>query len=205
MIKKFENFIFDFDGTMVNSNKYHSFAFRKALDCKKKSIEFDYENIKGLTTRKAFKKIGIKNKIEEFIKLKKLIFRSLINKIKLYKNCKETIISLKKKNKKIFIVSGSSQKNINFILRKNKIKTDGIIHAGSTKFSKPHIMPYKTCLKKFKLKKNKSVAVEDSLSGLISAKKNGLATIGINNKKIKDKSDLFFLNFSEFLQKSNKL
>ena len=56
-------------------------------------------------------------------------------------------------------------------------------------------MPYKLCLNKFKLNNEKTIVIEDSASGLISAKKNNLKVVGINNKRIKNKSDFFFNNF----------
>jgi beta-phosphoglucomutase-like phosphatase (HAD superfamily) len=113
LIDKFKNFIFDFDGTLVNSNRFHKLAFKKTLYQKKINIKnFNYENLKGLKTEDAFKKLGIKNNIKDLSKLKKEYFRKNINKIKLYKNCKKTLNYLLKNKKKIFIVSGASKKNI---------------------------------------------------------------------------------------------
>jgi len=60
------------------------------------------------------------------------------------------------------------------------------------------------CIIKYKLNKKYSVVIEDAISGIVSAKKNKLITIGINNKKIKSKSDFFFSNFSIFLKKLKK-
>lgn len=205
MIDKFKNYIFDFDGTIANSNKFHNIAFKKTLKTHKKILnKFKYENVKGLATGDAFKKIGIINEINKLTKLKRLYFKSQIHKIDLYKNSKETLNLLKKKKKKIFIVSGASKKNIKFVLKKNKIKVNGIISSENTQFSKPHIMPYKMCIIKYKLNKKYSVVIEDAISGIVSAKKNKLITIGINNKKIKSKSDFFFSNFSIFLKKLKK-
>lgn len=206
MINVFKNYIFDFDGTIANSNKFHNLAFRKTLKTNKKILkEFKYENVKGLATRAALKKIGIINEVNKLTKLKRFYFKSQIHKIDLYKNSKETLQFLKKKNKKIFIVSGASKKNIIFILKKNKIKVNGIISSEDTQFSKPHIMPYKMCLTKYKLNFFFSVVIEDAISGILSAKKNKLTTIGINNKKIKSQSDFFFPNFSSFLTQLKKL
>ena len=90
MIKKYKNFIFDFDGTLVNSNRYHSISFQRALLYKKKKIKFNYEDLKGLKTEDAFKKIGIKKNISEFSKLKRDFYNDQIHKIKLYKNSLRT-------------------------------------------------------------------------------------------------------------------
>ncbi len=201
MIEKYKNFLFDFDGTLVNSNSIHNIAFKKTLNYKKKKIRFDYENLKGLKTEDAFKKIGIKSEIKHYSKLKREFYKKQIHKIKLYKNVKKTLNFLKKKRKKIFIVSGASEKNIKYLLRKEKIKIDGIISREDSKYSKPNIMPYKNCLKKFKLEKKKTIVIEDSISGIKSARKNKLVSIGINNYKIKTFSDFYYKNFSILLKK----
>ena len=172
MIDRFKNFIFDFDGTLVNSNRFHKLAFKKTLYQKKINLKkFNYENLKGLKTEDAFKKLGIKNNIKDLSKLKKEYFRKNINKIKLYKNCKKTLNYLLKKKKNIFIVSGASKKNITRILKEERIKINGVISGEDCKFSKPNPLPYKKCLIKFKLKNNETIAIEDSISGIKSAKK----------------------------------
>lgn len=205
MIKIFKNFIFDFDGTILNSNYYHQMAFQKVFVLKKIKKKFKYEKIKGLSTEQAFKKLGIKKNLKEFVELKRLIYRENLKKIKLYSNSKKTINFLKRKRKKIFIVSGSSRKNILFFLKKNNITCNGIISKENTKYSKPNPAPYKICLKKFKIKNKETVVIEDAFSGIKSAKDNKLTVIGLNNNKIKKKCDKYFNNFSSFYSFINKI
>ena len=197
MIKKFKNYIFDFDGTIANTSILHSNAFRKTLKASNNlKFNFSYEKIKGLTTKEAFKLIGIKKNLNELTELKRKIYKCSIDNAQLYKNSKKTLKFLHKRKKKIFIVSGSQRTNILKILNNNNINfIRGIISSDNTKYSKPHKMPYKLCLNKFKLNNEKTIVIEDSASGLISAKKNNLKVVGINNKRIKNKSDFFFNNF----------
>ncbi len=198
MIKEFKNFIFDFDGTILNSNYYHQRAFKKAFISKNIKRKFNYEKIKGLSTKQAFTKLGIKKNLKELVKLKRSIYRENIKKIKIYKNCKKTINLLKRSNKKVYIVSGGSRNNIHFFLKKNNIKFDGIISRENTKYSKPNPMPYKICLQKFKIINKETIAIEDAFSGIKSAKANKLIVIGLNNKKIKKYCDKYFNNFFSF-------
>ena len=200
MIKKYQNFIFDFDGTIANSNRFHRAAFKKVLLLVNIN-NFNYENLKGLKTEDAFKKLGIKKNIFNLSELKRKYYRKDIKKIQLYKNCKKTLTLLKNRKKKIFIVSGSSKENINYLLKKEKIGVNGIISRDNCKFSKPNKMPFKKCLDKFKLKKKETIVIEDAISGIQSAKKNNLKVIGINNIKIKNFSDYYVHNFYFFLKK----
>ena len=147
MIKKYKNFIFDFDGTIANSNHFHRTAFKKVLSLVNIN-SFNYENLKGLKTEDAFKKLGIKKNIHKLSELKRENYRKNIKKIRLYKNCKKTLNLLQNKKKKIFIVSGSGKKNIKYLLKKEKITVNGIISKENCKFSKPNKMPFKKCLDK---------------------------------------------------------
>lgn len=63
MIKNFKNFIFDFDGTILDSNYHHQKAFEKVFILKKIKKKFKYEKIKGLSTEQAFKNLGIKKNV----------------------------------------------------------------------------------------------------------------------------------------------
>ena len=102
MIKKFKNYIFDFDGTIANTSILHSNAFRKTLKASNNlKLNFCYEKIKGLTTKEAFKLIGIKKNLNELTELKeKFISAQLImlNYIKIQK----TLQFLHKRRKNIY-------------------------------------------------------------------------------------------------------
>jgi beta-phosphoglucomutase-like phosphatase (HAD superfamily) len=60
------------------------------------------------------------------------------------------------------------------------------------------------CLEKYKLKKTETIVIEDAASGIYSAKKNNLKTIGINNKKIQSSVKVYFNNFTYFLEALKK-
>lgn len=199
-ISNFDNYLFDFDGTIADSNKLHEIAFKKVF--KKNNIDkmfsFSYEKIKGLKTSDSLKKIGLKRNILKIAQEKKLFYRKNINNVYFFKNANKTINLLKKNKKKIYIVSGGSKKNILFLLKKNRVKVDGIISAEDIKYSKPNKQAYEKCLKIFNLDSKKSVAIEDAYNGVLSAKRNKIKTIGINNLLIKNKVNYFFKTFSYF-------
>lgn len=201
----FINYLFDFDGTLVNSNKVHEKAFRYTLKKNKISIKnFDYEVIKGMKTSDAFKSLNLKKNICKMEKEKKFFYKNNINKLKLFKGALRLILLLHKNKKKIYIVSGASKKNILFILKKYQIKVDGVISAENVKHSKPHPESYKTCLKKYSLDAAKSIAIENSRSGLTSAKKNKIYVVGVNNLSIKTKVNIYFRKLETFYSQLKK-
>ena len=65
-----KNFIFDFDGTLVNSDKFHSQAIKKTLAISNKNllINFNYEELKGLSTEYALDILGLKETKKKFAK-----------------------------------------------------------------------------------------------------------------------------------------
>ena len=204
-IYNFTNYLFDFDGTLINSNKIHEKAFLCTLQKNKICTKnFEYEKIKGMKTIDAFKFLNLKKNIYKMTKEKKFFYKSNICRVKLFKGALKLILLLRKNKKKIFIVSGASKKNILPILKKYKIKVNGIISAENVKYSKPHPESYKKCLKSYCLDAQKSIAIEDSKSGLISAKKNKICVVGINNLSIKTKADIYFHNLETFYLKLKK-
>ena len=202
MMKKFDNFLFDFDDTLVNSGKMHEKAFKKTIrkfnNELSKNINFQYENLKGLKTVDALKKIGFKKKLTYLTNYKKKKYREDINKVRFFPYVTKLINFLRKNDKKIFIVSGSSRKNISFLFSKINFLPDGIISSEDCDLSKPNKKPYELCILKYKLKRKKTIAIEDSINGILSAKLNNISTLGIYNKKTNVYSDFFYENIKKF-------
>jgi beta-phosphoglucomutase-like phosphatase (HAD superfamily) len=202
MIKYFDNFLFDFDDTLVNSGKEHEKAFRLVIKKHgnniKKINDFNYDNIKGLKTIEALKKIGFTNKLNYLTSCKQNYYKTSIKKIKFFPYALKLIDYLQKKKKNIFIVSGGSKENIKKIITKKNFAPKGIISSESCKQSKPQKKPYELCILKYNLKIKRTIAIEDSLNGIKSAKKNKIFTVGVYNVKIINDCDVFFKNIKQF-------
>ena len=54
--------IFDYDGTIADSNKIHEAAFYESLESMQ--LDFDYAKLAGLSTEDAFKTIFVKNNVD---------------------------------------------------------------------------------------------------------------------------------------------
>ena len=61
ILKNRSRFLFDLDGTLVDSAPAHAAAFRSVLadDWPRLAAEFRYDRVKGCTTRDVFLRIGV--------------------------------------------------------------------------------------------------------------------------------------------------
>jgi beta-phosphoglucomutase len=185
-IKKYSNIIFDFDGTLFDTNQLHEKAFKKTL----KKFGYDenlihYKEIAGISTLNVFKSLFNSEQAILLTKIKQKFYRENIHEAK-------PLLSIKKlkelnSNFNLFIVSGGSRKSIYSILKFYEIPKifKDIITSDETIKSKPHSDPYNLCIKRNKLDKLKCIAVEDSINGVISASSAGIDVFGVHNIDIK--------------------
>ena len=78
----FHHFLFDFDGTLVNSSPLHERAFRQTLtEAAPRALRrFDYATLKGLTTRASFIRLGVTDDalLERCVALKQELYRTAV-------------------------------------------------------------------------------------------------------------------------------
>lgn len=121
-IDNYDLFIFDFDGTIMDTEKYHYESYLKIYKEYDENINLDINNyfrlihnIDKQEYNKFLKSININNH-EEIYDKKVENFKDLIhkNKIDLIGNFDKFIQKLKDKNKEIIIVTNSSKKTIDY-------------------------------------------------------------------------------------------
>tara|TARA_R100001143_G_C3360967_1_gene135585 strand:- start:2231 stop:2842 length:612 start_codon:yes stop_codon:yes gene_type:complete len=194
------NILFDFDGTLFNTDKAHEDAYNHVFLKNDITPSHTYEDIKGIKTVDIFKRyvddeishILAKNKTESYLD-------SLGNiepfvDFNLLKQCKEL-------GHRLFIVSGGSRISIHSLLKLHTIFDlfDGIITAGDYAKSKPDPEPFLTCISTYNISGD-IVGVEDSMAGIISLKKANITAIGVHNNAIKDSSDYFYKTINMFIK-----
>jgi len=193
---KFKNYIFDFDGVILDSVEFKNQAFKKTVNrydkkIVKKFMNFHLNNL-GLSRFRKYKFL-----CQELLKLentdnleKKLsnnyskIVNKKILKVKFINGVKNFI--LKNKEKKLFISSGSPQKELRKICVKKKISKYFIKVLGSPKTKYQHMIYLK---KNYKIKNKETAFFGDSITDYRTAKKYNLTFIQVGNnmknKKIK--------------------
>lgn len=126
--------------------------------------------------------------IEEFWKIENKLYYKYFNKAPIFNETVKFMGILKKKGYKIAITTSSDLKTTKMLLKRIKKLSkyiDKIVTRENYKKSKPDPEPYLITAKKLKVKPSECIVIEDSLTGLKSAKNAGMKCIIIPTKLTK--------------------
>jgi HAD superfamily hydrolase (TIGR01509 family) len=189
-VNKYSAYIFDLDGTLVQSEKLKGKAISEACSYfgKKVSIE-TYKDIMGesweVVTSYFFKKAKINPNKNEFDRVFKKIYEKLIQvELDLSPNVKKILKKLSQNNKKLAIVSSASLWMLEQILQKFDLSKyfDVIITKENVKNHKPNPEAYFLALNKLSLSSSKVLVFEDSFAGIKAAKAAGCDVIAFKHE-----------------------
>lgn len=187
-LKNFDNIIFDFDGTIADTLQIHENSFKECL--KHFCLDFDYSDYLGQTTEFTISQILLKNnitlsqeKLSELVILKRILANTLIkSNSKFIKGADVFLHSLFFQKKAMYIASSGSKLNVEEGLRSLKIEHyfKGIVTSHDVSRSKPDPEIYNKIIYMHGLNKEKSIVLEDAVSGITSGLDAGLQVICIN-------------------------
>lgn len=196
-MKKVKGFIFDLDGVIVSTDKYHYLAWKKIAD--KEGIYFDEKinnRLRGVSRmasldiilEKASKKYTPEEKIA-LATAKNEMYRESLNELTISDRLPGVTQSLNYLKKKGYILTiGSSSKNTPLILEKIGLNSffDAISDGNNISHSKPNPEVFLKAAQMVNLKPEECVVVEDSTAGIEAACNGGFLSIAIGDaKKIK--------------------
>ncbi|MEN8078535.1 beta-phosphoglucomutase [Clostridioides difficile] len=177
---RYEGIVFDLDGVICHTDKYHYKAWKEIAD--ELNIYFD-ENInnrlRGVSRNESFEIIlekydGVLSAEEKlkYLDKKNEIYKVLLNDMNesdLSKEVKDTLYELKEKNIKIGI--GSSSKNAKMILERIGIKDifDVIVDGNDISNSKPDPEVFLKANEELGIEKEKCLIIEDAEAGVNAA------------------------------------
>ena len=203
-----KGFIFDLDGVIVDTAKYHFLAWKNLA----KSIDIDFtheqnEQLKGVSRVKSLEKIlewGNKTISEE-------LFTSLMGKKNeeylsfIAKMTKEEILPdvprvldyLIENQQPISL--GSASKNARPILEKVNLlsKFDAIVDGNDVSKAKPDPEVFLIAAKHLNMKPEDCIVFEDSVAGVQAANTANMISIGIGEKDVLHEADYIFSDFTE--------
>ena len=193
--------IFDLDGVLVDTAKYHFIAWRNLAA--KLGVEFsehDNEQLKGLSRDASLDYILNKGKIiastqdrEAWKEEKNSEYLSLVmqmNEDETLPNVKELLNELKTNGVKLAL--GSASKNAELILERVNIKHyfDVIIDGNKTSRSKPDPEVFLLGAQALQCEPNDCTVFEDALNGIKAAKSGGFFAIGIGDAEVLVEADI---------------
>jgi phosphoglycolate phosphatase len=195
-MKHLELYIFDLDGTLLDSGKDIALAANYA---------FEKLNLKTFSEEEIISKVGygakkliedlipeytqeIKDKALEYFK--EFYYSNPVIYSKLYEGAEETLKKLKELSKKVAVVTNKYEALSVEILKKLNVidYIDLVVGADTTSEKKPHPLPVFYTLEKLKSDKDKSIIIGDSETDVLTGKNAGIKTAlvlqGYGNKEL---------------------
>lgn len=201
-------FIFDLDGVIVDTAKYHFLAWKKlANDLGIDFTEHQNEQLKGVSRVKSLEKIldwgGIslsKDAFQDQMNKKNTDYLSYIETMKE----DEILIDVPKvldylKNEKQPLALGSASKNARKILKKVSLydSFDAIVDGTNVTKAKPDPEVFLKAAEELEIHPEQCVVFEDSIAGVQAANKANMISIGIGEQDVLSEADFVFKDFSE--------
>ncbi|WP_452225095.1 beta-phosphoglucomutase [Lacinutrix chionoecetis] len=203
-----KGFIFDLDGVIVDTAKYHYLAWKNLA----KSIDIDFtheqnEQLKGVSRVKSLEKIlnwGNKTISEEqFTALmgkKNEEYLSFIEKMsaeEILPDVPRVLNYLKEKSQPISL--GSASKNARPILEKVNLLSmfNTIVDGNDVSKAKPDPEVFLIAAKHLNTKPENCIVFEDSVAGIQAANTANMISIGIGEEKVLHEADYVFSDFTK--------
>lgn len=208
--------IFDLDGVLYDSKKFHFEALNKALNKVSKKYEISFQehvNIyDGLPTLKKLELLtsnkGLDITLHESIwQDKQIITSGLLDQIELNTELKKNLETLKEEKYKLAVASNSIKKTVIKVLENLNIIQlfDLIISNEDVLNAKPHPEMYWNCMSQLKILPKETFIIEDSPVGRLGAKMSGANYLFVNSSD--DLNNAFFeniLNYNDDMSDLNK-
>lgn len=206
MIKK--GFIFDLDGVIVDTAKYHFLAWKSLAN----SIEIDFthaqnEQLKGVSRIKSLEKILnwgditiSEDKFNELLHIKNrdyLNYIETMSESEILPDVSKTLDDLINRNQPIAL--GSSSKNAIEILKKVDLlhKFNSIVDGNDVVKAKPDPEVFLKASRLLNVEPNNCIVFEDSIAGIQAANAVNMISVGIGEKDILHEADHVFKDFTE--------
>ncbi len=202
-------FIFDLDGVIVDTAKYHFIAWQRLA--KKLDINFtekENEQLKGVSRVKSLEKIlswGNKTISEELFQQlmdeKNQDYLNLISKMdekEILPGVKQFLTALQDNNHPIAL--GSASKNAKTILKAvNLLEVfDAIVDGNHVEKGKPDPEVFLKACAQLNTEPTNAIVFEDSIAGIQAANAGGMLSVGIGQKEVLHEADHCFENLTQF-------
>ncbi len=185
-------FLFDLDGTLIDSSPCHERAFVRTLETDQPHLvdSFHYELHKGKSTRETFEDLGINDVdiLSSMTEKKQSLYRQMVEngEVLAFPFAKELLTALSRSQYRSWVVTGASRRSADAALTRLGLRDffEGIVTGDETERSKPAPDLYLKCLEDNAIQPICAIAIEDALPGIQSARAAGLSVMAVNNAEL---------------------
>ena len=194
--------IFDLDGVIVTTDKYHYMAWKKLSDSNGWAFDEEVNHLLRGVSRKESLEIILKEnnksyseeKISEFLTYKNDIYKNSLGALSpsdILPGVENLISSLKEDN--IRIAVGSSSSNTQFILKKIGLTNsfDAVVDGTQISNSKPDPEVFLKCADKLEIPPIECVVLEDAQAGIDAALRAEMVAVGIGEASLERAHRIF--------------
>lgn len=201
-------FIFDLDGVIVDTAKFHFLAWKKLADSL--NINFTHEineQLKGVSRVRSLEIILSQGNVQASQEDKNnwlvqknedyLAFVHQMDKSEILPRVEEVLQFLKTNNQ--YVVLGSASKNARPILEKVNILHyfDVLVDGNDVTNAKPDPEVFLHGANQVQVAYKDAIVFEDSVAGIQAANVAGMTSVGIGEKEVLHESDFCFRDFTE--------
>jgi beta-phosphoglucomutase len=201
-------FIFDLDGVIVDTAKFHFLAWKKLAD--NLNINFTHEineQLKGVSRVRSLEIILSQGNVQASQEDKNnwlvqknedyLAFVHQMDKSEILPRVEEVLQFLKTNNQ--YVVLGSASKNARPILEKVNILHyfDALVDGNDVTNAKPDPEVFLQGANQVQVAYQNAIVFEDSVAGIQAANLAGMTSVGIGEKEVLHESDFCFRDFTE--------
>lgn len=209
---KIRGIIFDLDGVLVFTDKFHYLAWKELADSLKipfdesmnnrlrgvsrmESLEIILENDRGVVRSETEKKMLAEKKNRIYQRLLEQMTPADVSD-----EVRNTLTRLREKG--YLLAVGSSSKNAKYIMRQTKITEyfDAVSDGTNIKKSKPDPEVFLKAAFFLDLKPEECIVVEDADAGIAAAKTGNMEAIGIGANVMDKRMDYHIQNMNELLK-----
>ena len=210
MARKISGIIFDLDGVIVHTDKFHYQAWKKLAD--RIGVEFDEtinNRLRGVSRLASLDIILERSDVEyndtqkaEMAEEKNECYRELLaamNRNDVTDDVRDTLQKLREKGYHLAI--GSSSKNTKYILERTELTDmfDAISDGTNISRSKPDPEVFEKAAEYLGLPAEKCVVIEDAVAGIEAGRAAGMMTVAIGDAALNKAGDFNIANFGELL------
>jgi beta-phosphoglucomutase len=203
-----KGFIFDLDGVIVDTAKYHFLAWKTLAEgIGVEFTEIQNEQLKGVSRQKSLEKIlewGDKmlsdQDFDRLMRLKNEDYLSHIEHMKadeILDDVPKVLDFLISKQQPLAL--GSASKNAHTILEKVHLleKFEAIVDGNGVTIGKPNPEVFLNAAKLLKVNPSDCIVFEDAIAGIQAANAADMISIGIGDASVLNEADYVFKDFTE--------